>query len=152
MVTKRPNLCALVCTCCQTVCKWNHSVFPASFSERWSIQVTNLFDTRIVGYTWIIQFQFNQLNCAFLFIYNHRAVNSRSIGSGANNRRTINHAPKNGQNSDQKLNHAPSKRSGKGQHSSSENAEEQKMAIVLFFIVALYLGLCAIGFIIILFF
>ena len=58
----------------------------------------------------------------------------RSMGSAPNNRRTINQHPKNGSNSDQKRNNATSK------HASSENAEEQKMAIVLFFIVALYLG------------
>ena len=64
------------------------------------------------------------------------------MGHGGNNRRTINQHPnKNGQTSNHNHNNANSKPKAKGHHASSENAEEQKMAIVLFFIVALYLGM-----------
>ena len=54
-------------------------------------------------------------------------------------RKTMAHSTKNGQNANEKQKNA----SAKG--TTSNYAEEQKMAIVLFFIVALYLGGFALG-------
>ena len=136
MVAQRSNLCIVVCSCSKIVRKRNNSIFTLSLSERRSVQVTKLLNLIII--TRIkLSYNIRSDNILFIFFFAYqcyRAVNSRSMGSAANNRRTINQHPKNGPGSDKKRNNATSK------HASSENAEEQKMAIVLFFIVALYLG------------
>ena len=72
------------------------------------------------------------------------------MGSGAaSSKRPHAQSTKNGRNSDQTRNTVSAKRTPHGKHVASQNSaslEEQKMAIVLFFIVALYLGLFASGF------
>ena len=68
------------------------------------------------------------------------------MGVASSRLKTLAHSTRNGQNANKNQNNAAAKRTTQGPHASSENAEEQKMAIVLFFIVALYLGVFALGF------